>query len=265
MKATNRGIVRIVSLSLLLLTVALPSAAGVVEVGPAKDNTLYESDSGANSNGAGQHFFAGVTAFNEKRRGVLAFDIAAAVPAGATINSVSLTLHMSKTIAGETPVSLYKLVSDWGESTSDAGGEEGIGDPAAAGDATWIHTFSPGSNWTNVGGDFVRTDSATESVGPEGFSYTWSTPAMAADVQGWLDNPAGNFGWIVIGDESESVTAKRFDTREHPDESRRPVLSIDFTPGDVPATSNLGVALLAALGLLIGSAFLLRRGPIADR
>ena len=25
---------------------------------------------------------------------------------------------------------------------------------------------------------------------------------MVADVQGWLDNPATNFGWLMLGDES---------------------------------------------------------------
>ena len=37
---------------------------------------------------------------------------------------------------------------------------------------------------------------------------------MVADVQGWLDNPASNFGWLMLGDETAIVTAKRFDTRE---------------------------------------------------
>ena len=32
--------------------------------------------------------------------------------------------------------------------------------------------------------------------------YTWSSAQMVADVQGWLDNPASNFGWLMLGDES---------------------------------------------------------------
>jgi hypothetical protein len=34
---------------------------------------------------------------------------------------------------------------------------------------------------------------------------------MVADVQDWLDNPAGNFGWLVLGDEKPTLTAKRFE------------------------------------------------------
>ena len=49
---------------------------------------------------------------------------------------------------------------------------------------------------------------------------------MIADVQLWLDNPASNFGWLVLGDESTSATAKRFDTRES---DSPPVLTIVYT------------------------------------
>ena len=46
---------------------------------------------------------------------------------------------------------------------------------------------------------------------------------MVADVQSWLDNPASNFGWLVLGDETAIATAKRFDTRES---ASPPVLTI---------------------------------------
>ena len=49
---------------------------------------------------------------------------------------------------------------------------------------------------------------------------------MVADVQSWLDNPATNFGWLVLGDESMMMmTAKRFDTRES---NNPPVLTIQY-------------------------------------
>jgi hypothetical protein len=52
---------------------------------------------------------------------------------------------------------------------------------------------------------------------------------MVIDVQSWVNNPATNFGWILIGNESVSRTSKRFDSREHPAASVRPVLNIEFT------------------------------------
>jgi hypothetical protein len=195
---------------------------------PSKDNTLYQyfPAEGDLSNGAGFHFFAGENGMGELRRGVLAFDIAGSIPPGSTITGVSLSLNMSMT-SSDTPrtVELHKLLADWGEGTSHAGGGEGGGAPATPGDATWRHRFYDMIFWTMQGGDFSATVSASQSVGPIG-QYTWSSAQMVADVQSWLDNPATNFGWLVLGDESAGATAKRFDTRES---ASPPVLTIEYT------------------------------------
>jgi hypothetical protein len=50
---------------------------------------------------------------------------------------------------------------------------------------------------------------------------------MVADVQGWLDNPLSNYGWL-LRQVDETTPAIRFDTREHADPSVRPRLTIDF-------------------------------------
>ena len=54
---------------------------------------------------------------------------------------------------------------------------------------------------------------------------------MVADVQSWLDNPASNFGWLVLGDETAIATAKRFDTRES---ASPPILTIEFRVAPSP-------------------------------
>ena len=197
---------------------------------PLKDNTLYETTDGSLSNGAGDHLFAGTTAQNDVRRAVLTFDVATAIPAGSTVTSVTLTMNMSRTIAGDEVVALHRLLGDWGEAGSDAGGQEGGGAPSQSGDATWIHTFFDTDSWGSAGGDFAATQSASTTVGGTG-SYTWgSTPDMVADVQGWVDDPSQNFGWILIGDESVPQTAKRFDSKDHPTASVRPTLTVEFDP-----------------------------------
>ena len=124
-------------------------------------------------------------------------------------------------------VELHKLLADWGEGTSIAPDPEGEGAPATTNDATWRHRFFDTIFWTTEGGDFSATVSASQSVGPVG-QYMWSSAQMVADVQSWLDNPASNFGWLVLGDESTTQTAKRFDTRES---ASPPVLTIQYTPG----------------------------------
>ena len=56
---------------------------------------------------------------------------------------------------------------------------------------------------------------------------------MVSDVQSWLDNPATNYGWALIGDESTKTTARRFASREG---VSQPALVVDFTPsGEVEA------------------------------
>ena len=136
---------------------------------------------------------------------------------------------MSQTIAGSRNITLHRVLADWGEGDSNAPGEEGGGTAPAANDATWRHTFFPTSLWTKLGGDFSTTVSASTAVGGNG-TYTWgSTPQMVADVQGWLDQPENNFGWMLRGDEANSTTAKRFDTKEAA-AADRPVLLVEFTP-----------------------------------
>jgi FtsP/CotA-like multicopper oxidase with cupredoxin domain len=208
------------------------ASATTININPSKDNTLYEFVplDGDQSNGVGDHFFAGMTALGEVRRGVLAFDIAGSIPPGSMITSVSLSMNMSRTIADTRTVKLHKLLADWGEGTSDATGFEGMGAPATTNDATWRHRFYNTIFWTTQGGDFSGTVSASQSVGAIG-EYIWSSAQMVADVQSWLDNPATNFGWLVLGDESASPTSKRFDTRES---TSPPVLTIEYTSTPTP-------------------------------
>jgi hypothetical protein len=205
------------------------ASANIINITPSKDNTLYEYDAaeGDFSNALGNHFFAGKTAMGELRRGVLAFDIAGSIPARSTITGVSLSLNMSRTpISVAYPVELHKLLADWGEGTSQATGEEGDGAPATPNDATWRHRFFDTIFWNMEGGDFSAIVSASQLVSVVGI-YTWSSPQMVADVQDWLDSSASNFGWLVLGDEKPTFTAKRFDTRES---ASPPVLTIEYTP-----------------------------------
>jgi hypothetical protein len=226
---TTKILVAILALGALGFGGRTSVSAAIINVTPSKDNTLYEYDpvEGDHSNGAGFHFFAGENGMGELRRGVLAFDLAGIIPAGSTIIAVSLTMNMSMTPAGAETVELHKLLADWGEGTSHAPMGEGDGAPATPNDATWRHRFFDTIFWMTQGGDFSATVSASQSVGGTG-QYTWSSMQMVADVQSWVNNPASNFGWLVLGDETTIATAKRFDTRES---ASPPVLTIEFIRG----------------------------------
>ncbi len=213
---------------LFVLAIAASSRADSVTLTPVQDNTLFGFGATTFSNGAGSHLFAGATQSGSERRALMQFDFSS-IPAGSTINSVSLTLNLSRGAQnGSHSIFLHRLLADWGESTSDAPGSEGTGAPAAIGDATWDYRYYNIVPWGTPGGDFVPTASASTVVSVIG-RYSWSSSQMATDVQNWLDGTATNYGWILIGNETFG-TAKRFDSRENVNPAVHPSLLIDFTP-----------------------------------
>lgn len=228
------------------------ASAESVSLTTDRDNTMYVNVFDL-SNGSGDHLFSGNNGSGDPRRTLIRFDVAGAIPAGATIESVQLTLFMSRTLGGEYVSSIHRLTNDWGESTSDAPGNEGQGDLAEEGDATWEHTFFSATTpefWDTDGGDFVATASAAIQIDEIAY-YTWgSTNEMVADVQAWLDTPEDNFGWIIIGDEGGFASTKRFDSRENPDPKVRPQLLIEYSlsnPADLNGDGFVNGADLAEL------------------
>jgi len=237
----------VLAIFIILLASQKSTAQLKADLASRKDNTLYDDPAGAFSNGAGEYFFVGKTKQDKIRRGLLVFDLAGKIPNGAVIDSVKLKLVMSKTIAGAQPIQLYRVLADWGEGISDAGGNEGTGAAPTAGDATWIHKFFNTRMWTKAGSDFAATASVSQTVVGDGTYFWGSTPAMVADVQLWLNNPASNFGWLLRGNETAFPTAKRFASRENATLTDRPVLTIFYrtstrvenkTP-NAPATFSL--------------------------
>jgi len=233
------GCARVPGLSLGLvglLTLGTVAGADDVVLTPVKDNTLFSL--GTTSNGAGDAVFSGRTGPSggtTVQRAVLAFDIADAIPPGATIISASLTLTLIQVspFGAKESHTLHRILADWGEGASFSFG--GTGAPAAEDDATWLHTYFPDQFWASPGGDFVSTTSASETVGVAFGEYTWdSTPVMVADVQGWLNAPETSFGWLVMGNETGDRTSKKFVSKDSPDVPARPRLTIEYLPPPCP-------------------------------
>ena len=215
-----------------LLSWLAPSLTGAqpIAIEAARDTTLIEDPDGALANGVGPVFFVGRTNQREGsvRRGLLYFDVAAALPRDAHIESVRLTLSMAPSNATPRQIGLHRLRSAWGEGASFATG--GGGDASAPDDATWIHSFYDGWFWRQPGGDFVARVSATQQVAAPG-SYTWeSSAALIADVRLWLRAPHRNFGWILLGDETTPQNVKSFASREASGATLRPVLEVIYQP-----------------------------------
>jgi hypothetical protein len=113
---------------LILLGAASPALADTVSLEPSKDNTLFSNNTSF-SNGVGVYFFSGKTISFGVRRAVLAFDLTS-IPAGSTVSSASLTLHVSMTISAPKNFSLHRATANWGEGASDAGSPGGNGTSA---------------------------------------------------------------------------------------------------------------------------------------
>ena len=254
-------------MALLLIFFSGQLLAEVLLLEPQKDNTLYEDAEGDFSNGAGQYLFMGRTGGDNGldyllRRALLQFDLSA-IPPGSEISAVELQLTIDKVPLGATGgiSTVHRLLSDWGEGSSNAPGPEGQGTGAATGDATWIHTFFSADTWDAAGGDFIATasQSANFSSSPQALDFL-SSAQLVADVASWVNDPATNFGWIVLGDEPADQNARRFLSREHADSQNRPRLMVEYTPiatAPVPALSLAGLLLLIAM-MMFGMKYVAR-------
>lgn len=236
------------------------SKAEVLDIPPLLDTTLYEDADGRLGNGAGQYLFIGRT-WDENgidkllRRAVVKFDLGG-LPPGSTIDSVSFSITIDQVPPAATGaiVSVHALTKAWGEGASNAPGPEGRGATAQANDATWLHTFFDGGFWGTPGGDFAPDPVASQSISssPQSVTFT-SNPQLVAAVQGWVDNPASNHGWILLGDEVFMQNARRILSRENSNPGG-PLLMVEFTPpppAAIPALTMPGLLLMVVLLLLI--------------
>ncbi len=189
-----------------------------------KDNTIFNDFSigvdgvtGELANGAGDYLFAGSTDPSRKpgaiRRALVSWGLNT-LPAGSLVIAARITMKMDRTISGPFDFSLHRMMSNWGEGTSEplvTSQGEGDGGIASATDATWVKPFHGQAGlWTNPGGDFAPAPSATSVVDREttfaNGIYTWSSPQLAKDVNAWLANPSANFGWLLKADIEAKVT-----------------------------------------------------------
>jgi len=193
------------------------------------DASLIEDPTGRLSNSKDSSGnFVGMTNNFEARRLLVAFDLSV-VPRGAKIESAILKMHMSRTSGDDAVVSLHRVTTKWHEGSSDANGEGGGGAPSTPGDPTWVHAAFREQLWNHPGGDYTVSASAVTSIGGVR-DYEWSSEDLAADVRSWITDPSSNNGWIAIGGESQSQTAKRFDSRENNQQAFRPTLVLLLVP-----------------------------------
>jgi hypothetical protein len=201
------------------------------------DSTIYSDDTLGNA-GADLGIIAGQTNTPAIRRGLIRFNLSA-IPSTASINSVALTLVITKVPGAGTAVavthSLYRVTNAWGEGTgvgTGSGGGTG-GTAALPGEVCWSDAQYQTLAWTSSGGDFVSTPSASIDVGTGTGAMTWTGAGLVSDVQSWINGSQLNNGWILRGDETVVPSARKYGASE--DSANAPQLIIDYT---APSTTT---------------------------
>ena len=217
--------------ALCLAPAAAAAQAVTVTLQADRDASLYAED-GDLANGAGIGFHTGRTDSNNggnERRGLVHFDLSS-IPDGSVVSDARLVLTVAQTSTGDLPVEIHRVTAGWSEGASDPAGGEGGGTTAGTGDVTWSHRDYPGVTWTAAGGDFAAGASATATAGASGTTVTWTSAEVEGDVQGWVDAPATNHGWILVAPGAGLGQAKRFASRHVATAAQRPRLRITFVP-----------------------------------
>ena len=256
--------------------------AATITLPAVQDATLFGgADAGSNTSLADPGIFVGTDSSSNPKRGLIEFNIAGNIPAGATITSVTLQLTVGQTAGGGTlvtasTINLFDESQAWGQPTNVAGSTTfsgmGHGKPAKTGDATWNDSFysttSPTPNptpWTTAGGDWSSGLTASASASSTGSpaAVTWSSTAMVTDVQNWLNTPSSNFGWLLKNsDETDATDYLAFWSAQgaaaDSNSSLAPALSITYTPVPEPTTLMLMTIAIPILATR-------RRRPIESR
>ena len=194
----------------ILLISSLVHSQITTTLSPSKDNSIFSENT--NSNGQGS-LFSGAISNGNSRRALFSFDLSS-IPAGAVITDVSLELTITRSRSSNTPYTLHRVTTDWGEGASLATGQGGLGATAQAPDATWQDAMLGTVTWNTAGGDFDAASSSTTQISSNDVVATFTGTDLVQDIQNWVDGVNSNFGWILIGDESGSRNASRFDSRE---------------------------------------------------
>lgn len=158
-------------------------------------------------------------------RSLLQFDLSS-LPAGATVNSATLSLYVKAASGGAVTINARGLTADWTES-----------------EVTWkARNKAANQLWTTQGGDFGATVSSTSVDDTKDVWRSWNVATL---VTGWLSNPASNFGVILESPVTNPKTDKVFKSSDDGTSAQRPKLEVCYSTGGVtitPDNSGGGVA-----------------------
>jgi hypothetical protein len=180
-----------------------PTTATLVAI----DDSYLRQDANTTNYGAAVTFEVGKKP-NRTRRAVMKFDLST-IPAGAILESATLTLTRTGGDANTLTFSAHEVTQAWVEANT-----------------TW-NNRQTGTAWTpSVGGTFKPTAISTTTVPGTNGAYNWNLLSM---VQSWFNGTAVNNG-ILIKQANESLVDKKhvFASSENGTAASRPKLTITY-------------------------------------
>ncbi len=158
------------------------------------------------------------------------------IPAGSTLQSAKLSLNVTGTSTNT--YEIYELKRSWSESQ-----------------ATWKKANSA-TNWQTAGAvgalDRGTTVLGTVTASATGILNVALNAAGLAVVQGWVNNPASNFGFVLQDYANTNKDDLVFSSKEATVAANRPQLSLVYNPPALPmsltalAGSSLNTATTSA-------------------
>ncbi|HUW82423.1 MAG TPA: Calx-beta domain-containing protein, partial [Phycisphaerae bacterium] len=156
------------------------------------------------------------------QRGLVRFDLSG-IPTATPITSATLWLYSydpAKCLGSTGFYGAYRLTTDWSETAS-----------------TW------NSPWTTAGGDFEATADGTAAKQPASAVPCWYSFNVTTRVQQWINNPSGNYGWVIKCLDEESHNQDEFYQSDTADAAHRPKLFItDLSPDTTPPAAITDLA-----------------------
>jgi hypothetical protein len=144
---------------------------------------------------------------------ILKWDLSS-IPAGSTLQSASLSINVTSTSSNS--YEIYEVKRSWTESQ-----------------ATWKKANSS-TNWQSAGAqgalDAGSTVLGTITATTTGLKTITLNAAGLAVVQGWINNPATNYGFIIRDYANSNKDDLVFSSREVAVAANRPQLNIAYSP-----------------------------------
>ncbi len=183
-------------------TSTLTFREGVSGYAGTADTTLFEATPDTNAGGDdGTSVFGEIDNVDgERERALVRFDLSD-VPANGTVTSAKVTFTSAD--PGDQVVA-HEVLEDWDEA-----------------EATW-NQAAAGTPWSTPGGELGAAISDPVAVGAPGEPV--EVVLDTATVQGWVDDPATNFGFALVST-GHADTAHLY-TSERGTEEQRPVFEI---------------------------------------